>query len=100
VTRFHGGHVARAADRWFSGGGGDGAKGADQGKRESAKHTRQGIRLDRATLGIWAGRACFHLKPVADRMCAYLSAADRLFMDETTAPVAGTPAAVQATLYY
>ena len=43
--------------------------------------------LDRATLGNWAGRACFHLKPVAERMCAQLSAADRLFMDETTAPV-------------
>ena len=55
--------------------------------RQSEIYTRQGIRLDRATLGNWAGRACFHLKPVADRMCAYLSAADRLFMDETTAPV-------------
>jgi transposase len=55
--------------------------------RQSEIYTRQGIRLDRATLGNWAGRACFHLKPIADRMCAHLSAADRLFMDETTAPV-------------
>src|SRR5215813_14857761 len=55
--------------------------------RQSEIYARQGIRLDRATLGNWTGRACFHLKPVADRMCAHLSAADRLFMDETTAPV-------------
>ena len=55
--------------------------------RQSEIYARQGIRLDRATLGNWSGRACFHLKPIADRMCAHLSAADRLFMDETTAPV-------------
>ena len=55
--------------------------------RQSEIYGRQGIHLDRATLGNWAGRACFHLKPIADRMCAHLSAADRLFMDETTAPV-------------
>ncbi|MCP3397200.1 transposase [Bradyrhizobium sp. CCGB20] len=48
---------------------------------------RQGIRLDRATLGNWSGRACPHLQPVADRMRRHLAAADRLFMDETTAPV-------------
>ena len=55
--------------------------------RQAEIYARQGIRLDRATLGNWTGRACFHLKPIADRMCAHLSAADRLFMDETTAPV-------------
>src|SRR3546814_4178460 len=47
----------------------------------------QGIRLDRATLGNWAGRACFHLQPIADHMATRLAAADRIFMDETTAPV-------------
>src|SRR6478736_7710380 len=55
--------------------------------RQSEIYARQGIRLDRATLGNWTGRACFHLKPIAERMCAHLSTADRLFMDETTAPV-------------
>jgi transposase len=55
--------------------------------RQSEIYARQGIHLDRATLGNWTGRACFHLKPIADHMCAHLSAADRLFMDETTAPV-------------
>lgn len=55
--------------------------------RQSAIYARQGIELDRATLGNWAGRACFHLRPIADHMCRHLSDAPRLFMDETTAPV-------------
>jgi transposase len=55
--------------------------------RQAEIYARQGIQLDRATLGNWAGRACFHLKPVADHMRGHLAAADRLFMDETTAPV-------------
>jgi transposase len=50
-------------------------------------YARQGITLDRATLGNWVGRACFHLQPIARHLCTHLAAADRLFMDETTAPV-------------
>jgi transposase len=53
--------------------------------RQSESYARQGIHLDRATLGNWTGRACFHLKPIADRLCAHLATADRLFMDETSA---------------
>jgi transposase len=55
--------------------------------RQADIYTRQGIALDRATLGNWAGRACFHLQPIAEHMRHHLAAADRLFMDETTAPV-------------
>jgi transposase len=55
--------------------------------RQSEIYARQGIALDRATLGNWAGRACFHLRPIAGHMTEHLAAADRLFMDETTAPV-------------
>ena len=55
--------------------------------RQAKIYARQGIRLDRATLGNWSGRACFHPQPVADHMRRHLAAADRLFMDETTAPV-------------
>jgi transposase len=55
--------------------------------RQADIYARQGIRLDRATLGNWAGRACFHLQPIAAHMRQHLAAADRLFMDETTAPV-------------
>jgi len=55
--------------------------------RQADIYARQGIRLDRATLGNWAGRACFHLQPIGEHMRKQLAAADRLFMDETTAPV-------------
>lgn len=55
--------------------------------RQAEIYARQGIRLDRATLGNWSGRACFHLQPIADHMRRRLAMADRLFMDETTVPV-------------
>ncbi|MGY4408224.1 transposase [Bradyrhizobium sp. USDA 3315] len=55
--------------------------------RQSEIYARQGNRLDRATLGNWSGRACFHLQPIAEHMRRHLAMADRLFMDETTAPV-------------
>jgi len=55
--------------------------------RQADIYARQGIRLDRATLGNWAGRACFHLQPIVAHMRQHLASADRLFMDETTAPV-------------
>lgn len=55
--------------------------------RQAGIYARQGIDLDRATLGNWVGRACFHLRPVVDHMRAHLKGADRLFMDETRAPV-------------
>ena len=55
--------------------------------RQADIYARQGIALDRATLGNWAGRACFHLQPIADHMSKRLAVADRIFMDETTAPV-------------
>src|SRR3546814_9324793 len=54
--------------------------------RQADLYARQGIRLDRATLGNWAGRACFHLQPIDDQMATRLAAADRHFMDENTAP--------------
>ena len=41
--------------------------------RQAEIYARQGIRLDRATLGNWAGRACFHLQPIADHMRAHLA---------------------------
>ncbi|MDR2880508.1 MAG: IS66 family transposase, partial [Azoarcus sp.] len=55
--------------------------------RQAEIYARQGIELDRATLGNWVGRACFHLTPIADHMRLLLGNASRLFMDETTAPV-------------
>lgn len=55
--------------------------------RQAEIFKRQGIDLDRGTLGNWVGRACFHLMPVIDHMRAHLRSADRIFVDETRAPV-------------
>ncbi|WP_245155809.1 IS66 family transposase, partial [Paracoccus ravus] len=55
--------------------------------RQAEIFQRQGIKLDRGTLGNWVGRACFHLIPVIDHMRAHLRKADRIFVDETRAPV-------------
>lgn len=55
--------------------------------RQADIYTRQGISLDRATLGNWTGRACFHLRPIVEHMRWHLKSADRVFMDETRAPV-------------
>jgi hypothetical protein len=55
--------------------------------RQAEIYARQGITLDRATLGNWVGRACFHLRPVVDHLRERLKSADRIFMDETRAPV-------------
>lgn len=55
--------------------------------RQAEIFRRQGVDLDRTTLGNWVGRACFHLRPVVERMRAHLAGAARLFMDETPLPV-------------
>jgi len=55
--------------------------------RQAGIFERQGLHLDRGTPGNWVGRACFHLMPVIDHMKADLRAADRVFVDETRAPV-------------
>lgn len=55
--------------------------------RQAEIYARQGLALDRATLGSWVGRACFHLRPIVAQMRENLKAADRVFMDETRAPV-------------
>src|SRR5690606_33675664 len=36
--------------------------------RQAEIYTRQGVELDRATLGSWVGRASFHLKPIVEHM--------------------------------
>jgi transposase len=55
--------------------------------RQADIYRRQGIVLDRGTLGNWTGRACFHLRPVIDHMRHHLRGAARIFVDETKAPV-------------
>lgn len=55
--------------------------------RQAQIYARQGVRLDRSTLADWVGKAAFLLKPVHDRLFERLKASDKLFADETTAPV-------------
>ena len=55
--------------------------------RQAQIYSRQGIDLDRSTLGDWVGRAAFELRPVFDALLADLKRSGKLFMDETRAPV-------------
>jgi transposase len=50
-------------------------------------YARQGIQLDRSTLADWVGRAAWYLRPLRDEVLKRLRRSERLFADETTAPV-------------
>ncbi|MEJ2373928.1 MAG: IS66 family transposase [Pseudolabrys sp.] len=55
--------------------------------RQAQIYARQGVNLDRSTLADWVGRAAFMLRPVYDHLFAALKGSNKLFADETTAPV-------------
>jgi transposase len=55
--------------------------------RQAQIYARQGIQLDRSTLADWVGRAAWYLRPLRDRILEELRQSERLFADETTAPV-------------
>lgn len=55
--------------------------------RQALIYSRQGIDLDRSTLGDWVDRVAFELRPVFDALIADLKQSGKLFMDETRAPV-------------
>ena len=55
--------------------------------RQAQIYARQGVTLDRSTLADWVGRAAWWLTPLRDHLLANLKRSDRLFADETTAPV-------------
>lgn len=55
--------------------------------RQAQIYARQGIRLDRSTLADWVGRAAWYLHPLRDHVLERLRRSERLFADETTAPV-------------
>jgi transposase len=55
--------------------------------RQAGIYARQGIDLDRATLADWVGRAAWYLAPLHAALRADLNASEKLFADETTAPV-------------
>jgi transposase len=55
--------------------------------RQAGIYARQGVELDRATLADWMGSAAWHLMPLQAALQADLMASEKLFADETTAPV-------------
>ncbi|MGO4669890.1 IS66 family transposase [Bosea sp. 2RAB26] len=55
--------------------------------RQAQIYARQGVNLDRSTLADWVGKVAFLLRPVHARLFERLKASDKLFADETTAPV-------------
>jgi transposase len=55
--------------------------------RQAQIYARQGVELDRSTLADWSGRAAFALQPVYERLFEVLKSSDKLFADETRAPV-------------
>lgn len=55
--------------------------------RQAQIYARQGIELDRSTLADWTGRAAWYLRPLRDHVLEELRKSERLFADETTAPV-------------
>jgi transposase len=55
--------------------------------RQSQIYARQGVNLDRSTLADWVGKAAFLLRPIHERLFERLKGSDKLFADETTAPV-------------
>jgi transposase len=55
--------------------------------RQAQIYARQGIQLNRSTLADWVGRAAWYLRPLRDHILERLRRSERLFADETTAPV-------------
>lgn len=55
--------------------------------RQSQMLARQGVALDRSTLGNWVGRACWWLTPLYDLIVSTVLASSKLFADDTTLPV-------------
>ena len=55
--------------------------------RQAQIYARQGVHLDRSTLADWVGRAAWYLRPLRDHVLERLRRSERLFADETTAPV-------------
>lgn len=55
--------------------------------RQAQIYARQGVTLDRSTLADWVGRAAWWLTPLRDHLLATLKRSNKLYADETTAPV-------------
>lgn len=54
--------------------------------RQAQMFSGYGIEIDRGTLGGWVGRAAWWLKPLYERLLAFIRAQPRVFCDETPLP--------------
>lgn len=68
--------------------------------RQAQIYSRQGVELDRSTLAAWVGKAAYELKPVFNALIADLKRSQKLFMDETRAPVLDPKAGKTKTGYF
>ena len=55
--------------------------------RQAQIFARQGIALDRSTLGDWVGRACWWLEPLWRLLRRHVMGSTRIFADDTRLPV-------------
>src|SRR3954447_20793309 len=55
--------------------------------RQAQIFARQGIELDRSTLGDWMGRACWWLEPLWRLLRRHVMSSTRIFADDTRLPV-------------
>src|SRR3712207_6645393 len=55
--------------------------------RQAQIFARQGIELDRSTLGDWVGRACWWLEPLWCLLRRHVMGSTRIFADDTRLPV-------------
>ena len=55
--------------------------------RQAGIFARQGIELDRSTLGDWVGRACWWLEPLWCLLRRHVMGSTRIFADDTLLPV-------------
>ena len=55
--------------------------------RQAQIFARQGIALDRSTLGDWVGRACWWLEPLWHLLRRHVLSSTRIFADDTPLPV-------------
>jgi transposase len=55
--------------------------------RQSEIYAREGLELDRSTLGDWVGQAAWLLDPVVAKIRQHIFAAEKIHGDDTTVPV-------------
>ena len=55
--------------------------------RQAQVFARHGIELDRSTLSLWVGRACWWLEPLYERLLARILGSTKIFADDTPLPV-------------